>query len=226
MIAVGISRTGIDFNSLDGQPVRFIYLMISCADTPYLILQAMSAIIRFMSMPGVADRLFEKKERNGIAQEFKNDTLKAHEVIRARDIMRPIKVRALMQMSVEEVSRLMHLYHLDVLPVVDEAGKPCGQISCFEIFNYGIPDFFKHLHTVSFVRHIDPFEKYFKIKRELKVSNIVDNECDIVLQDATLVEVIFQLTVKNKPKLFVIKDNGVLIGEIDRFSIIDKILFF
>lgn len=225
VIAVGISRKGIDFNSLDGQAVNFVFLMISSADAPYLILQAMAAIIRFMSTPGITARLLEKQQGIEIVEEFKKEALKAHEVICARDIMRPVKISVSTDTGLEEASRTMHLHHLDILPVIDKQSRLCGQITCFDIFAYGIPNFFNQLHTVSFVKHIDPFEKYFKIRKDLKVSNIMNTETATISQDATLVEIVFQLTVKNKSKLFIV-DDGRLIGELDRFSIIDKILFF
>ena len=41
-----------------------------------------------------------------------------------------------------------------------------------------------------------------------------------------MVEIIFELTVKRRDKLFVVNIEGSLAGFIDRFSVIDKILFF
>jgi len=224
-MAIGISKRGINFNSLDARPVNFICLMVSSTDEPYLILQAMAALIRFAQKIKFNETLFEGMDSAAIAAEFQKHDIKAFQIIRASDIMRPVKISVRVDTPLEEVSRLMHLYHLDVLPVLGEQDKLKGQISCFEIFVFGIPDFFKHLHTVSFVRHIDPFEKYFKIKKELTVKDIFKSDCAMISHDATLLEIIFELTVKNKPKLFVIRE-GVLVGEIDRFSIIDKILFF
>jgi len=39
-----------------------------------------------------------------------------------------------------------------------------------------------------------------------------------------LMEVIFEMTVKNKEFLYVLSDDGKLRGVLDRYSIIDKIL--
>ena len=88
---------------------------------------------------------------------------------------------------------------------------------------YGMPDFFKQLNTISFVRHIDPFEKYFKIKRDLKVRDVFADDSKPIQKDSTLIEVIFEMTVKNKSKLFMVDEDGTLAGVIDRFCIIDKI---
>ena len=224
-MVIGISREGIDFNSLDGFPVNIVCLMVSSEDEPYIVLQAMAAFIRFAQETKIYDKLFDGMDSTQIADEFKRYRLSTTSTIRASDIMRPVKVVVSLDTPLEKVSRLMHLHHLDVLPVLEKDDKLVGQISCFEIFSLGIPDFFKSLHTVSFVRHIDPFEKYFKIKKDMKTEDIFKGGCSVIPHDATLIEIIFQLTVKNEPKLFVVKDEK-LVGELDRFSIIDKILFF
>ena len=47
-----------------------------------------------------------------------------------------------------------------------------------------------------------------------------------IQKDSTLLEIIFEMTVKQKSKLFMVEEDGTLAGAIDRFCIIDKILFF
>ena len=119
----------------------------------------------------------------------------------------------------------MHLSKLDILPVIDEDDMLIGEISCLDIFSYGIPDFFNQLQTISFMKYLDPFEKYFKFKKDLKVKDIYKSDVNTIKRDATLIEMIFEMTTRNKSKLFVVR-KGKLVGVVDRFTIIDKILFF
>ncbi|MFH1878751.1 MAG: PTS sugar transporter subunit IIA [Candidatus Omnitrophota bacterium] len=226
-LAMGIFREGIDFNSLDGEPVKFVFLMISSNDEPYIILQTMAAIIRFLSETGHGPGILENPmEIDKILERFKDSSISATEQILARDIARPVMDYVHLDTSVEEVTRRMHLRRFDILPVVDSANRFCGEISCLEVFKYGMPDFFNQLNTVSFVRHIDPFERYFHIKRDLKVRDIYCSGTEPITGDKTLIEIIFEMAVKNKSKLFVVDEDQGLAGVIDRFCIIDKILFF
>lgn len=57
VLAVGISRSGIDFHSSDGVPVTLIFLVLSPADAPALHLQALARLSRVMRVPGVAESL-------------------------------------------------------------------------------------------------------------------------------------------------------------------------
>ncbi|HSE62993.1 MAG TPA: PTS sugar transporter subunit IIA [Thermoanaerobaculia bacterium] len=55
LLAVGVSRKGIDFGAADGVPVTLIFLVVSPSDAPGLHLQALARISRVIRMPGVAD---------------------------------------------------------------------------------------------------------------------------------------------------------------------------
>ena len=226
-VCMGISRRDLDFNSIDGKPVHFVFLMISSPDQPYIILRAMSSIIHFMS--GIdygRDFLREKVSIDTIVSRFSVLSETIPDRILAKNIMRPVSWKVAVNTSMEEVTKEMHLNRVDRLPVVDDENRFCGEISCLEIFQYSMPEFFNKLETISFVRHIDPFEKYFRIRRTLKVKDVYLKDMTPIAEDSTLLEIIFEMTVRKRSKLFVVSENGELAGVIDRFSIIDKILFF
>jgi nitrogen PTS system EIIA component len=226
-LAVGISREGIDFGSIDKKPVNVIFLLLSSENEPYIILQAMATISRIVTESDIIEKILSGDiSSNQLIKEFERIDIKPAEQILASDIARPVTNFTTLDTSIEDATRIMHLNRLDVLPVLNEQREYCGEISCFDIFEYGIPDFFKQLNTVSFVKHIDPFEKYFKIRGNLMVSDFYKKGDSAIQDSATLMEIIFDMTVKKKPKLFVIKEDGKIAGVIDRFCIIDKVLFF
>ena len=49
MAAIGVSRTGVDFNSLDKQPVYSIFLLVSPEEKPELHLEAIQAVFSHLS---------------------------------------------------------------------------------------------------------------------------------------------------------------------------------
>ena len=226
-MALGISREGVDFNSLDNNPANYIFLLISSHEEPYIILQTMSTLIRFLVEEGYGKRIIsEGFSAKDIINSLKKSGIRENEQILASDLARPMADFVSPDTSVEETARKMHLDRFDTLPVIDDNGKYRGEISCRSIFKYGMPDFFKNLSTISFIRHIDPFEKYFRVKGDLKVRDIYEEGTSTISKDATLLEVIFEMTVRNKSMLFVVEEDGTMLGIIDRFCVIDKILFF
>lgn len=225
VIVMGFHHEGIDFKSSDGISANFICLMVSSTKEPYIILQAMSSIIRHMTSKKDVVAFFEGLQPSEIAEDFRANGGKVHHTVQAKDIMRPVKTIAGLNDKIEGIVQMMHLNHLDVLPVIDEQKKFCGQISCLDIFTHELPNFFEQLHTVSFVKNMDPFQKYFNLKGDLKVADFFSRDCTTITGETTLIEIVFQLSTKGHSHLFVVR-NGEVIGKIDRFSILDNILFF
>lgn len=67
VVAIGISREGIDFRSADGQPVTILFLVLSPAESPALHLQALARISRLIRMTGVAESLRHAEGASEIA---------------------------------------------------------------------------------------------------------------------------------------------------------------
>lgn len=55
VLAVGVSRQGVDFHALDGRPVRLIFLVLSPAEAPAGHLQALARISRLVKTPGITE---------------------------------------------------------------------------------------------------------------------------------------------------------------------------
>lgn len=227
-MAMGVLKEGLDFSSMDSKPVKFVFLMISSQDQPYMVLQAMSAIIRFLGKMGHSGEVVtDSRKISDMLERMQEQEIEATENILARDIVRPVDDFVTLETPLEDVTSKMHLKRISILPVVTDDDKFYGELSCYDIFTFGMPDFFKQLKTISFVRHIDPFEKYFSIKKGLRVKDIQTlKRSKPMKKDSTLLEIVFEMAVRKKSKLFMVEDDGTLGGVIDRFCIIDRILFF
>lgn len=225
-VIVGISQHGIDFASIDDKPVKMIFMMISSTDEAYAVLQAMSAILKTIKKHVNFEQLMrEHIDVHEVGNIFRHVKVDSSAWILVQHIACPVRSFVTMDTSIEELTRLIHAEHVDVVPVVDNNGKFCGEVSCLDVFQFGMPDFFKQLNTISFVKHIDPFDKFFQLKKTLTVKDIFKKEVRPLTKENTLMEVIFEMTVNKKSRLFVVDDDNRLIGMIDRMGIIDKILF-
>lgn len=72
VIAIGISRSGVDFHAADGQPVSVLFVVLSPADSPALHLQALARISRLIRMPGVAESLRRADDAAAVAALWKD----------------------------------------------------------------------------------------------------------------------------------------------------------
>ena len=226
-VAIGVSRNGIEFDALDHQPVNYVILMLVNRSKPNELLKVRAAISKFLIMDSIKTEIPKLNSPSAFNLLIKNSDIEVDYEITAEDIMRPAIASINASMSLYDAACLLHRYHTDSLPVIGENKLFIGEVSCFDLFSYGLPHFFNNLHVISFVKHMDPFEKYFKVDQEVTVKQFIEGkkrENPVISSDATLMEIVFEMTVKNKELLYVLNKEGRLIGVLDRYGIIDKIL--
>lgn len=66
VMAVGISRKGIDYGAIDTEPVRLFFLVISPTDAPAAHLQVLAAISRWLKKDSHVSRLLALHDRQKI----------------------------------------------------------------------------------------------------------------------------------------------------------------
>lgn len=226
-IVIGFSKLGIDFKALDRQPVHCFILILVDRTKPNELLKTRAAIAKLFAKPELREAMMQATSGQELHNIITVSEIPVDYEITAKDIMRPCVAHIAPELTIRDAARELHRHHIDSLPIIDEQKKFHGEISCHDLFAYGLPDFFNNLHVISFVKHMNPFEKYFTVDKMLKVADLLAKKSalDLVITaDATLMEIIFEMTVKNKEFLYVLSTDGKLRGILDRYSIIDKIL--
>ena len=226
-IVIGFSKNGIEFNALDKKVVHCFILILVTRNKPNELLKTRAAIAKLLSNPQNLTALLAANSAEELHNIITTSNIEVDYEITAKDIMRPLITHISPKLTIRDAARELHLHHVDSLPVIDDQKKFHGEISCYDLFSYGLPDFFNNLHVISFVKHMNPFEKYFNVDKTLKVADLLERKSKselVISADATLMEIIFEMTVKNKEFLYVLSDDGKLKGILDRYSIVDKIL--
>lgn len=222
---LGICREGTEFRSLDRKPVHFFVMSIIPTDEANQLLLNRAAIVRFLSSHENRRALLEAPDALSAWRHIDRSGAVIDRNILARDIMRPQIGSVAPNATLDEAARLLHKHHCDSLPILDGEGRFLGDISCYELFSQGLPDFFANLHTISFVRNMDPFEQYFSRDRKIRLGELTfQRKSPTIAADATLMEVIFEIATHNKELLYVVAEDRRLLGVIDRFGVVDKIL--
>ena len=74
--AFGISKDGLDFKSLDGEPTHLFFLIIAPGETPGPHLKALAKISRLLDDKFIRDRLLAVKNSQGVLQIIKDEERK------------------------------------------------------------------------------------------------------------------------------------------------------
>jgi fructose-specific phosphotransferase system IIA component len=79
-IAFGISETGIDFDAIDNQPVKIIFLLVGPEDNPGMHIRLLSRISRLISKEALRDKLLQVKDAEEAYQLLKTEEEKYFEI--------------------------------------------------------------------------------------------------------------------------------------------------
>lgn len=66
VLAIGITRRGVDFGAVDTKPVRLFFLVVSPTDAPAVHLQVLAAISRWLKQDSHASRVLELRDPEAI----------------------------------------------------------------------------------------------------------------------------------------------------------------
>lgn len=66
VLAIGITRRGVDFGAIDTEPVRLFFLVVSPTDAPAVHLQVLAAISRWLKQDSHASRVLELQDPQAI----------------------------------------------------------------------------------------------------------------------------------------------------------------
>ena len=127
-------------------------------------------------------------------------------------------------MGLKEAARALHKYHIDTLPLLDGSNNFIRDITCHDIFVYGLPDLFANIRKAPAMNDISAIDSFFKVNQAITLKDLrIDRPAPVIDSEAPLMEVIYQMTLNARNILYVIKNKKIL-GVIDRYNIIDKVL--
>ncbi len=223
VICVAFPEQPVDFDALDGQPAVIVVMILVPDDQPQTALQLMSQFARLLSDPVEREALMGLRSISGIYGYISRRVLEKEAHVTARDIMRNTVAVVHPDTPLKEVTRLMNQHLLDTIVVTETDGTLVGEITCDNLFKLGMPHFFTQLKSIAFIREFDPFEKYFADESHALARDVMSHDYTPMPEDATLLEIVFELAVHQRPKVYVVRD-GKCRGVIDRILVLDRVL--
>jgi len=73
--ALGVSKQGIDYDSLDGNPIHLVIMMVATLDNPGKHIAALGEIARLMKIPGFYDKIINANSSNEIVEYIKKEEM-------------------------------------------------------------------------------------------------------------------------------------------------------
>lgn len=223
---LAILREPLAMDAEDGLPVRISCMVVAAPENPNLVLKIWAAVMRILKSQDMQDRLASASTNEEALHMVEELDLQLEISVEARDIMVPPLFAVHPETPITEIVFKM-LKHKEVATaVIDADGRLVGEITSDAIFKYGMPEFFSQLQSVSFVRHFNPLEKFFENESKMLARDIMTTDLSQLSPQATLIEIIFQLSVKGRSKVYVVDKDHCLCGVIGRLAVLDRAINF
>lgn len=206
-----------------GAPVSLVVMLLGPQEKPGVMLQVMASVAKLIHDPKSRRIIERANDAVTLAAWLDRNIREEDGPLLAREIMRASLGRVRPDMPVPSLVRAMAALNLDAAGITDDDGVLVGQITADDLFTLGMPDFFRQLKSVAFIAEFDPFEKYFREESSLTVRDVMTPPQATVSPDATILEVVFLLSVKKHPKVYVVDADRRLVGVIDRIRVLDRI---
>ena len=223
IVCIAFPVEPVDFESIDNKPVSIVVLILVPEDQPQTALQIMSQFARLLSNPLDRAALMSLETVSGLCAFILRHVLEKDASVTARDIMREAIAVVYPDTPLKEVTRIMNQYLLDTIAVTTKDDTLVGEITCDDLFRRGMPDFFTQLKSIAFIREFDPFEKYFAEESHALARDVMSKDYATVPENATLLEIIFELVVHHHSQVYVV-NNGKHLGVIDRILVLDRVI--
>lgn len=222
-IAAAFLKNPIDFGPPSHEQVTAVFLLLVPLERPTLAIKLLSQVARLWQDPVAAEVLRSQPEPTAACAFLVDSVFNIDVPLIAADIMRPPRVNIGPDTPLKTVTRIMLENDMDSLGVVSDDHTMLGEITCDRLFTVGMPEFFQQLKSVSFISEFDPFDRYFDKEAQEVAKNVMSTNFSVVSEQATLLEVVFELAVRKHSKVHVLRD-GKRVGVIDRYVVLDRIL--
>ena len=222
-VVVATLKNPLDLETPDNVPPQIACMLLIPADKPMEGLKFMAHFASFIQMEELRGGLLAAQTSEEMLGRLAHLKKASGKAVLAGDIMTKCSFRLTADMPLTEATKLMAQQRRSIAPVLD-GNRLLGQIACSNLFTLGIPDFFSQLKSVGFIRFFDPFEKYFSIEANSTVGQVMSTDCCTFTEEATLIEIVFAISIQKHPQVYVVNRENELLGVIDQALLLERII--
>ncbi|NQT86696.1 PTS sugar transporter subunit IIA [bacterium] len=222
-LVIGTAPEGIDFGRPDGEPVRFIALMLVTKAASTLYLKAIAAFADLIQRSDMFETIVAAENPRELIEHVDASGIRVGKTLTLHDIMATDLVTVAPDAPLREAVDLLFKHNVNSLPVVDAAGTLLGAIEHLDIIASGIPDYLTMIGDLSFLSDYEPFGEVLHSEESMAVADIMRHDVPTVPEDTPLIRAAAAMAKDRLERLYVVQD-GKLVGLVLAKYFIRKIL--
>ncbi len=224
IIILGVSKNGLRERTPDNIPLSVIVVLLTPSQISKLYLQTLSAFATFARNETNLNLLRSAKNPADIVDIFWQSAVRVGKELTVKDIMRRNIATVNPDDTLKHVANMMFKHRLSAMAVVDENYNLLGQISDNDLIQAALPDYKALINNLNYASEVEPFEELLKQEDKIKVSQLFKTDHELTTLDTKIVEVAALMIFKDLRRVFVVADDGRLIGVLLRKDIVNMII--
>lgn len=222
-VAMGISKKGLGDDTMDGEPLRIICLMLTPRNISKFYLQTLSALAAFARQPDNRTAIFQAKTATEVIEVVASSGIEVKKELTVKDIMTENPVSVTPNTTLKEVANLLFKHRISGLPVIDEQRKVVGVITNRDLIRAAMPDYKSLISNLALTYEAAPFESLLREEDRITVKELMSTNVYSVEEDASVVEVAAIMLFKDIRRVPIVR-NGELVGLVVISDIVSKII--
>lgn len=222
-VAMGISKKGLGDDTLDGEPLRIICLMLTPRNISKFYLQTLSAIATFARQPENRTSIFQAETAEEVVNLIAASGIELKKELTVKEIMTEEPFFVTPDTTLKEVANLLFKHRISGLPVVDSDENVVGFITNRDLIRAAMPDYKSLISNLALTYEAAPFENLLRQEDRITVKELMNTDVYSVEEDVSVVEVAAIMLFKDIRRVPVVRDNK-LIGLVVISDIVSKII--
>lgn len=222
-VAMGISKTGLGDDTMDGEPLRIICLMLTPRNISKFYLQTLSAIATFARQPENRTSIFQAETAEEVVNLIAASGIELKKELTVKEIMTEEPFFVTPDTTLKEVANLLFKHRISGLPVVDSDETVVGFITNRDLIRAAMPDYKSLISNLALTYEAAPFENLLRQEDRITVKELMNTDVYSVEEDVSVVEVAAIMLFKDIRRVPVVRDNK-LIGLVVISDIVSKII--
>ncbi len=224
-VALGLSPEGIDLDTPDGKPVKFVLLMVAPIEKNTALLKARAALIKFLIQDDCANKLLAAESSEEAHRIIRDNDVYIGDMLTVNDIVKRDVITVSSGMSLRRLLNLMFAKGIETLPVVED-GKLVGVVTGQEVLRLAIPKFADNISSLKFIESRAPFEAILQQRDEVTVSDIMEEDFLKAHTDVSLLQIAHLMATTGQRHVFIVEseDNETFVGIVSRRDLLTEVL--
>lgn len=207
----------------DGVEIRLVVLILTSRTTSNLYLNCLAAFARISKDAALMDALCAADSSADAHAKIAALEMEVKPELTVEHIMSYDLVSVQPGAPIREVINIMCENDMSYVPVVGPGGSFLGEITIFEVFHLGIPNYAQMIGNINFLKAFEPMEDLLAKEDNIMARDIMEPPTNIFTRQTSVVEAVFTFTKTRKRHVPVVESHQI-IGLVSYMDVLKKVL--